>query len=154
MAHDGSSSDSVRALEQSLDLVERRRSEADPPYLYWCTPGWMQNHAADCLLTLTRLDEAIASAERTLAASTTPKLVRGQATLYYADALIRKRDLRHAVDKISEAAHLTSVHTSARLADSVRQTRIRLQPWASNKHVRALDEELHTLGITIGDRRG
>ncbi|MFC6086216.1 hypothetical protein [Sphaerisporangium aureirubrum] len=151
MAHDGRARDSAHALDQSIDLVGLRRTEADPAYLYWCTPGWMQNHAADCLLTLTRLDEAITSAERTLASSTTPKLVRGQAMLYCAEALIRQRDLPHAITRIREAARLTPVHSSARLADSVRRTRTRLQPWATNKHVRALDEELRTLGITSGE---
>ena len=67
--------------------------------------------------------------------------------LQYAEALTRKREISAASAKISEAAHLTSSHSSTRLTASIRQARGRLQPWGS-RHVRDLDDELSSLGLT------
>ncbi|MFC4585420.1 hypothetical protein [Sphaerisporangium corydalis] len=147
LAHDGRFIDSERALDQSLKLVQRPPDEADPVYLYWCTPDWMQNHAAECLLTLRRFEDTIRSAERTLAGSTTPALVRGQALLYYANALTAKREIPSAVARIRDAARLTRTHTSGRLPHAIRQARAHLRPWEANKHVRHLDDELLSLRI-------
>ncbi|MEV7966093.1 hypothetical protein AB0O34_08925 [Sphaerisporangium sp. NPDC088356] len=145
LAHNHDVRDSEHALARSVRLAQQTPGEADPPYLYWWTASQVQSCASDCLLGWGRLNDAIASAEKTLAARTTPKLLRGQTLLQYADALTRKREVSGAVEKIRQAARLTSVHSSARLVDSVWQARARLQPWAGNRHVRDLDEELRRL---------
>lgn len=149
LAGKGSMQESEQALALSATLIEQPRRESDPVYLYWWTASQVQSSAAYCMLALGRPDSAIESVERTLAAPTTRTLVRGQALSYYAEALTSKREIPAAVDKIREAARLTSVHSSGRLPDSVRQARAHLQPWAANKHVRNLDEELRSLGITV-----
>jgi tetratricopeptide (TPR) repeat protein len=147
LAREGETQESEHAFAHSVSLADQPRNEADPSYLYWWTPGQVQSCASDCLLAWGRLDASITSAERTLASPTTPKLLRGQTLLQYADTLIRKREVPAAAEKIRDAARLTNAHSSARLVDSVRQARARLQPWAGNKHVRTLDEELQSLGI-------
>lgn len=149
LACSGNIRDSEHTLVQSVRLANEPRSEADPSYLYWWTPNGVQRNAAYCMLAWGRPDEAINSAEQTLAAPITRRLARGETLLYYAEALTRKREIPAAVDKIRGAARITIEHSSGRLADSVRQARAHLQPWAANKHVRSLDEELRSLGITI-----
>ncbi|MEV6982247.1 hypothetical protein AB0M95_13435 [Sphaerisporangium sp. NPDC051017] len=148
LARRGETGDSERALAHAAGLVERPRTEGDPAYLYWWTIGQVQASTADCRLYWGRPDDAISSVVRTLSAPTTFNLARGHALIHYAEALTRKREVPGAVDKIRGAAQVTARHSSGRLADSVRQARARLQPWAGNKHVRALDEELRSLGIT------
>ncbi|WP_440097869.1 hypothetical protein [Streptosporangium sp. H16] len=49
---------------------------------------------------------------------------------------------------IGETAQIVIGHSSARLADSIRQARARLHPWEDNRHVRDLDERLRALSIT------
>ncbi|MEU9884455.1 hypothetical protein [Sphaerisporangium sp. NPDC051011] len=147
LARKGETAESRHAFEQSLRLAGQPRDEADPSYLYWWTPTQVQSCASDCMLAWGQLDASITAAERTLASTDTPMLLRGQTLLQYADSLTRKREISAAAEKIRDAARLTNVHSSARIADSVRQARGRLQPWAGNNHVRELDEELHSLGI-------
>ncbi|MFC6082750.1 hypothetical protein [Sphaerisporangium aureirubrum] len=139
--------DSERALAYAARTAEQPRTGGDPAYLYWWTIGQVQASAADCQLYWGRPDEAIGSVARTLAAPTTLNLARGHALLHYAEALTRKREIPGAVDRIRDAAQITIRHSSGRLVDSVRQARVHLQPWAANKHVRTLDEELRSLGI-------
>ncbi|GII79043.1 hypothetical protein Sru01_40250 [Sphaerisporangium rufum] len=152
LARRGETNDSERALAQAAALVEHPRTEDDPTYLYWFTIGQVQASTADCQLYWGRPDDAINSVTRTLAAPTTFSLARGHALLHYAEALTRKREVPGAVDKIRGAAQITTRHSSGRLADSVRQARARLQPWAGNKHVRTLDDELRALGIITATR--
>ncbi|MEU3165519.1 hypothetical protein [Streptosporangium sp. NPDC006930] len=147
LARSGSIGESERALAHSVRFAEEPRDETDPAYLYWWTASQVQSCASDCLLAWGHLNEAITSAEKVLALRTTPQFLRGQTLLQCAEALTQKREIPAAVDKIRSAAHLTGSHSSGRLADSVRQARTRLQPWAGNKHVRHLDEELRSLGI-------
>lgn len=148
VALNGSADDSERALAQSRHLAEQPGTEADPTYLYWWTPQGVERHTASCMLACGRPDEAIDSAERALAWSMR-KPALGVTLLQYAGALVLKREIPAATEKIRQAAQITIGHSSGRLADTVRQTRVRLQPWATNKHVRTLDEELVSLGITM-----
>jgi hypothetical protein len=99
------------------------------------------------MIAWNRPDNAITAAERTLASPGTPKFLRGQTLVRYAEALTQKREIPAAAGKIREAARISSTHSSGRLPDSIRQARARLQPWTGNKHVRELDEELISLGI-------
>ncbi|WP_326641879.1 hypothetical protein OG884_03030 [Streptosporangium sp. NBC_01755] len=147
LARSGSVRESEHALARSRQLVSQPRSEADPSYLYWWTPIGVQRNTAYCMLAWGRLTDAIDSAEQALAIPMTRKIAHGEALLYYAEALTRKREIPAAVDKIRGAAHLAGSHSSGQLTDSVRQARTRLQPWAGNKHVRHLDEELRSLSI-------
>jgi hypothetical protein len=147
LARGGRTRDSEQAFAQSLHLAELSRTEADPSYLYWWAPDQVQGCASECMLAWGRPGEAIDLAEQALSVPTTRKLLRGQTLLVFAEALTRTREIPTAADKIRDAAHLTTQHSSVRLVDSVRQARARLQPWAGNKHIRALDEELHSLGI-------
>ncbi|WP_214416067.1 hypothetical protein [Sphaerisporangium fuscum] len=146
LAVHGSTRDSADALAQSRHLAERPRTEADPSYLYWWTAKGVERHTAACMLAWGRPDDAIRTAERALAGDMR-KSARGRTLLEYAEALIQKREIPAATDKIRVAAQITVGHSSGRLADSVRQARSRLQPWSGNKHVRHLDEELRALGI-------
>ncbi|MEU9884171.1 hypothetical protein [Sphaerisporangium sp. NPDC051011] len=148
LATNGSVRASEHALAQSRHYIERPRTEADPSYLYWWTPNGVQKNTAFCMLASGRLDDAIEAVERTLAAPITRKLQRGEALLYYAKALTQKREVQVATGKIREAAQITVGHSSGRLVNSIREARARLRPWAGNKHVRTLDEELRSLGIT------
>ncbi|MFC4535566.1 hypothetical protein [Sphaerisporangium dianthi] len=147
LAADGNVLDSERALTRSRQLLARPRTEADPSYLYWWTPNGVQRHTAYCAIAWRRPDEAIDSAQRALSTSAISPLMRGETLLLYAGALTQKREIPAAIDKIRQAARITVSHSSGRLADTIRQTRTRLQPWATNKHVRILDEELASLGI-------
>ncbi|WP_326638403.1 hypothetical protein OG884_29965 [Streptosporangium sp. NBC_01755] len=72
---------------------------------------------------------------------------RGILQLRYATALIQKREIPAAAAMIGEAAQIVIGHSSARLANSIRQARTRLQPWEDNRHVHDLDERLRTLSI-------
>ncbi|MET8145986.1 hypothetical protein ABZU32_37255 [Sphaerisporangium sp. NPDC005288] len=148
LAANGNVRDSEHALTRSRQLVEHPRTEADPSYLYWWTPSGVQRHATYCMLAWGRPDEAIDSAQRALSPAAISPLMRGETLLIYADALTQKREIPAATDKIRQAARITVRHSSGRLADTIRQTRTRLEPWATNKHVRTLDEELASLGIT------
>ncbi|WP_181871310.1 hypothetical protein [Sphaerisporangium album] len=148
LAANGSARDSEHALVLSRHLAERPRTEADPAYLYWWTAAGVERHTAACMVAWGRPDDAIRTAERALA-SGMRKSARGRTLLEYAEALIDKREIAAATDKIGQAAQITVGHSSGRLADTVRQTRARLDPWATNKHVRTLDEELASLGIPL-----
>ncbi|MEV7971050.1 hypothetical protein AB0O34_34410 [Sphaerisporangium sp. NPDC088356] len=149
LAVKGTARDSEHALTRSRQLLEHPRTEADPSYLYWWTPTGVQRHTAYCALAWGRPNEAIDSAQLTLSESAISPLMRGETLLFYANALTQKREIPAATDKIRQAARITVRHSSGRLADTVRQTRARLQPWATNKHVRTLDEELASLGIPL-----
>ncbi|MFC4586809.1 hypothetical protein [Sphaerisporangium corydalis] len=148
LARTGERRASEFALDQSATAIQRPRNENDPAYLYWWTANGVRKNTAYCMLALGRPEETIRAVEAALAAPQARKLARGETFVYYADALIRKREIPAAADTLREAARLTTQHSSNRLADSVRQARARLQPWADNKHVRTLDDELHTLAIT------
>ncbi|GII80606.1 hypothetical protein Sru01_55880 [Sphaerisporangium rufum] len=146
LAMNGDAAGSERALSRSLLLAGQPRHEADPAYLYWWTAHGVERHTASCMLALRRPDEAIASAERALTGPMR-KPARGGTLLRYAGALIQKREIPGATEKIREAARITVAHSSGRLTDSVRQSHARLRPWTDNKHVQALDEELRALRL-------
>ncbi|MBB5630484.1 hypothetical protein [Sphaerisporangium krabiense] len=147
LAVHGSARDSAQALGRSLHFAEQPRTEADPSYLYWWSAKGVERHTAACTLAWGRPDDAIHTAERALAGEMR-RPARGRTLLEYAEALIQKREIPAAADKIREAAQITVGHSSGRLTDSIRETRAHLHPWSGNKHIRTLDEQLRSLGIT------
>ena len=148
LAKTGHTADSERAVARSFQLVERPRTEADPAYLYWWTPAHASSTATDCMLAWGRPDEVIASAEAVLAGRIPRRLSHALTLMRYAKALVAKREIPAAADKIREAAHLAVGYGSARLPGDIRETRARLEPWSGNRSVRDLDEELRSLGLT------
>ncbi|MFC6086079.1 hypothetical protein [Sphaerisporangium aureirubrum] len=147
LARTGDTKESERALAHSIHLAGRPLGEADPLYLYWWTADQVQSCTADCMIAWNRPDDAITAAERTLASPGTPKFLRGQTLVRYAEALTQKREIPAAADKLRQAAYVSSAYSSGRLPYEIRQARVHLQPWAGNKHVRDLDEELKSLGV-------
>ncbi|GAA3797541.1 hypothetical protein GCM10022226_16100 [Sphaerisporangium flaviroseum] len=145
LARTGDVRESEHALARSVNLAGRMRDDTDPIYLYWWSDNAMQSRSADCMLAWGRADEALKSADRTLTSGITSKLLRGRTLLNSAEALIQKREIAAAAARIHMAAEITVGHSSARLAHSIRQAGSRLQPWADNKHVRALDDQLRSL---------
>ena len=148
LARTGKVRDSERALAQSIALVAQPKTESDPGYLYWWSADRVHRQTAACSLYSGRLDQALESAQKTLGSANAPTLVRAEALLHCAEALTRRREVPAAAEGVRHAAHLTKVNSSARLTASIRQARGRLQPWAGSKHVRHLDEELRSLGLT------
>ncbi|MEU8271553.1 hypothetical protein AB0B89_30880 [Sphaerisporangium sp. NPDC049002] len=62
-------------------------------------------------------------------------------------ALVQKREILAAVQRLGDVAEMTTRHSSVRLIDGLRTARGQLQPWATNTYVRDLDEKLRVLGI-------
>ncbi|MET9066099.1 hypothetical protein [Streptosporangium sandarakinum] len=136
----------LRALDRAMELARSQPRNADLPHLFWCNPVHVDPHIVFCMVGLNRPDRAITEAGRIMA-NLDPawNRERGVLQLEYATALIKKREIPAATAMIGEAAQVLAVHTSTRLAHSVRQARTRLKPWMGNKYVRSLDEQLHTL---------
>ena len=58
------------------------------------------------------------------------------------------KEIPEAAARLTEAAHITRQHSSARLAGEIDQARARLEPWATTTYVRRLDETLRSCGLT------
>jgi hypothetical protein len=69
------------------------------------------------MLAWGRVDEALNSAERTLASKTTSKLLRGRTLLNSADALTRKRALIHSVFLSSQRGRRGHIGSLVRFAE-------------------------------------
>ncbi|GGK77364.1 hypothetical protein Sme01_43150 [Sphaerisporangium melleum] len=151
LADAGRGEDGLRALDRAYDDAAASRTEADPPHLYWCTPAHVQRNAGYCLVALKRADQALSISTRTLAeVGSAYTRTRAFVTLELASALVQKREIAAAAEKIANAAELTARHTSLRLVDAIQKTRQRLTPWAGNAFVRDLDEKLRPLGVPTG----
>ncbi|MEV8637284.1 hypothetical protein AB0395_37140 [Streptosporangium sp. NPDC051023] len=139
----------LRLIDRATDLAGRGRGGPDFQHLGWLTPASASSYGVFCLLELNRPDQVMTEVGRRLA-TMTPDLVRERGFLHaeYATALVQKREIVAAAEMIGEAAQVTRTHSSARLVQSVRQARARLQPWEDNRHVRDLDERLRVLSIT------
>lgn len=148
LARAGDVKESQRALALSTQYADRSRGETDPLYLYWWTADQVQSCASDCMLAWDRPDDAIVAADQALTSPTIPKYLKGQTYVRYAQALTRKRDIPAAAVKLRQAAHVGRAYDSGCLSRLIRQARTHLQPWAGNKHIRDLDEELRVLGVT------
>ncbi|MDF5752503.1 hypothetical protein [Spongiactinospora sp. TRM90649] len=151
-AMNGDTPSSEQMFASARQLAAAPRAQANPSYLYWWSPGAVDRSAADCLLTWGKLDDVIASVQRTLASRGLRNLDRAYAHLVHADALIARRDIREASLKIREAVTIATTHSSNRLVRRIQQSRARLRPWADNRHVRDLDEELRGLTTSSEER--
>ncbi|MFG1750148.1 hypothetical protein [Streptosporangium sandarakinum] len=138
----------LRALDRAMELARSQPRDADLPHLFWCNPGHIDRHIVFCMVGLNQPDRAIAEADRIMA-NLDPEWnrERGVLQLEYATALIKKREIPAAAAMIGEAAQILAVHTSTRLAHSVRQARNQLHPWWDNRHVQDLEEKLHIILI-------
>jgi hypothetical protein len=150
MALDRRSTASLRLLDAARDAA-RKPSAADPPYLYWITEASAMGGtmACFCLNALRLPDATIATVTAQLDGLPSDAYSRTHAfgLIHYAEALIQKREIPEAAAKLTEAATVMAVHSSARLVHSLRTARRRLQPWATYAHVRSLDERLVSLGL-------
>ncbi|MEV6987219.1 hypothetical protein AB0M95_38995 [Sphaerisporangium sp. NPDC051017] len=149
LADAGRGEDGLRALDRAFNAAGHPQTEADPPHLYWCTPVLVQRNIGYCLVSLKRSDEAISTSEQTLKAVGKPfTRTRAFATLELATALVQKRDIATAAQRLGDVAEMAGRHSSARLVHSVCAVRRQLQPWSSNTYVRDLDEKLRVLGVS------
>ncbi|MEU9890220.1 hypothetical protein [Sphaerisporangium sp. NPDC051011] len=149
LADSGESGSSARALAYATDTAAKPRTEADPPHLYWCTPPRVQRHSLYCLVTLKQTTEALAAAQRSLSEHEADWLrERGFILVEYGTALTQRREVPEAARQLGEVASIASRHSSARLVHRLETARRDLQPWATNTHVRDLDEKLRVLGVS------
>ncbi|MEU4832715.1 hypothetical protein [Streptosporangium sp. NPDC023615] len=140
----------LRLLDRATDLAGVRVSEPNPRHLFWLDQDRVASYGVFCLLELKQADRAIAEAEQRLARMRSDSVrERGILQLEYATALIQKREIPAAVAAVDEAVHIAARHSSARLIESVRQVRGRLQPWEQSRHVRELDERLRSSAIPV-----
>ncbi|MGS2640494.1 hypothetical protein [Streptosporangium sp. LJ11] len=150
-----SDDEGLRVLDRAISLAGRNREASDLRHLFWCNQDRVARHAVFCLVGLKQPDRAISAADPIMAEMGSGSnrsgwnRERGILTLEYATALIQKREIPAAVAMIGEAAQITARHSSARLVHSVRRTRVELQPWEGNKHVRDLDERLRSLSVVV-----
>ncbi|MEV6986542.1 hypothetical protein AB0M95_35535 [Sphaerisporangium sp. NPDC051017] len=148
LAGSGKGEEGIRVLDRACELASAPRTEADPSHLAWCTPEVTHYNIGYCLAALKRSDEALRAGEQALTGMgrSFPK-TRGRALVVQATALIQKREIQAATQRLGEAAQIIAEHSSLRLGHSVRTARQQLQPWATNTYVRALDEKLRALGV-------
>ncbi|MEV7965331.1 hypothetical protein AB0O34_05030 [Sphaerisporangium sp. NPDC088356] len=150
LALDGRPTPSLRLLETARNEAQKP-TPADPPYLYWITESSaLEGSSCFCFNALRRPDATITTVTAQLDSLPGETYSREQAfgLIHHGNALIQKREIPEAAAKLSEAASVMAVHSSARLIHSLRSARRQLQPWSTYTHVRDLDEELHTLGFT------
>ena len=142
-------------MERAIKLADQPRNGEDPLHLLWLTPERVQRNIGFCLVALNQPDSAIKESQNTLA-SLPGHVVRerGFVLLEYAQALVMKREIPAACDQLMATIRVAKQHSSARLNQSLHATRRRLQPWATNVHVRDLDERLRDLGRTPGPMPG
>ncbi len=139
----------LHLLDRAAELAARGQGEPEFQHLFWLTPDCVSSYGIFCLLELNRPDRAITEVKQRLATMAPDfNRERGILQLRYATALIQKREISAAAEMIAEAVQSTAGHSSARLAQYVRQARAGLQPWADNRSVRDLDERLRTLSIS------
>ncbi len=147
----GRGEDGLRALDRAHRAAEDPRTEADPPHLYWCTPTLVHRNTGYCLVALKRSNEALSASEQTLRGlGSSFTRTRAFVTLELVTALVQKREILAAVQRLGDVAEMTTRHSSVRLIDGLRTARGQLQPWATNTYVRDLDEKLRALGVTPG----
>ncbi|GAA3116643.1 hypothetical protein [Streptosporangium carneum] len=139
----------LRLIDRAAHLAGRGRSGPVFQHLGWLTPDCVPSYGIFCLLELNRPDQVLAEVRQRLATMDSNFVrERGLLQAECATALVQKREIVAAAEMIGEAAQVTATHSSARLVQSVRQARARLDPWADNRHVRDLDERLRTLSVT------
>ncbi|MBF8191672.1 hypothetical protein ITP53_39460 [Nonomuraea sp. K274] len=143
----GDVAESARAHHSAVALAGSPKG-GEPGFLYWVCPLTVERNAASALARLKLTRPAVAAGERSLA-GLGPQLKRdrGFALVWYADALILAKEIPEAAAKLTEAADISSQHSSARLTDQLTKARTRLAPWSDNTHVRELDETLRARGL-------
>jgi hypothetical protein len=109
----------------------------------------MKSRRAALLVRLNQPRQVIKTAEHQLAEMDPRfKRRRGMMLARYARALAQAKEIPEATARLTEAAHLTRQHSSARLTDEINQARARLEPWTNTTYVRHLEETLRSCGLT------
>jgi hypothetical protein len=150
-AAEGDATGSARAHESALASAAAPKDN-EPAFLYWVAPPVVESRRSTLLIRLNRPRDAVKAAERYLAGHD-PGFTRlhGFALARYAHALTLAKEIPEATARLTEAADITKQHSSARLADEIKQARTRLEPWASTTYVRRLDETLRSCGLIATD---
>jgi hypothetical protein len=144
----GNTSASTRAHDNALASAEAPKDN-EPAFLHWVAPPVIEIVSGKLMVQHNQPGPVIAAAEHYLAAMD-PKFKRrhGIVLARYARALTMAKEIPESTAKLTDAAHLTRQHSSARLADEINQARARLEPWAGTTYVRQLDETLRSCGLT------
>ncbi|GGP05199.1 hypothetical protein GCM10012278_23660 [Nonomuraea glycinis] len=147
-AVEGNTAASARAHESAL-VSAGAPKENEREFLYWVSPTVVKSRRTALLVRLNQPGQVIKTAEHQLA-EIDPKFKRrrGMMLTRYARALAQAKEIPEAAAKLTEAAHLTRQHSSARLTDEMNQARARLEPWTNTTYVRQLDETLRSCGLT------
>jgi hypothetical protein len=147
-AAEGNAAASARAHESAL-VSAGAPKDNEREFLYWISPAVVKSRRTALLVRLNQPGQVIKTAEHHLA-GIHPKFKRrrGMMLARYAHALAQAKEIPEAAAKLTEAAHITRQHSSARLADEINQARTRLEPWAGTTYVRQLDETLRSCGLT------
>jgi tetratricopeptide (TPR) repeat protein len=140
---------SLRLLDRAQYLAANPRNEPTPRHLFWCTPGRVHGNTVYCLVALRRPRRALQDTEQALRGIHKSSVRRrGELLIDHAQALIHEREIPTAASRLAELAHISTMHSSARLTHSLRHLRKQLHPWKTTNHIRDLDEQLTTLGLT------
>lgn len=128
----------------------RRPGPADPSYLYWVKESHaLEGSACFCFNALRLPDATITTVAGQLGAcSAVYSRERAFGIAKFAEALVQKREIAAATEKLAEAATVATRHSSARLDHVIRQVRDHLEPWSRTKYVRDLDDHLLAAGVT------
>jgi hypothetical protein len=144
----GEAAESARAHENARGSAGARKNN-EPAYLSWVSPAAVESRRSALLIQLNQPRDALKAAERYLAEHDSRfKREHGLVLARYSSAMTLAKEIPEAAAKLTEAAHLTRQHSSARLADEINQARARLEPWAGTTYVRHLDETLRSCGLT------
>jgi hypothetical protein len=116
---------------------------------YWYGRGHAAGSRARCLLLLRDPPGALAAARQAVALAD-PSFVRIQAfgMLHLGNAYVQSQEIDEATRIIGAAAGLAARNRSARLVDSLMQSRRHLDPWRDTAAVRDLDDRLAAHGWT------
>lgn len=152
LALDQRTTASLRLLDAARSAAQKPTA-ADPSYLYWITESSaLEGSSCFCFTALRLPDATITTVATQLESLPGETYSREQAfgLIHHGNALIQKREIPEAAAKLSEAASIMAVHSSARLIHSLRAARRQLQPWSTYTYVRYLDEQLRGIGLTPG----
>lgn len=139
-------------LDRAGDAVARAVSETPVwPWLYPFSPAKLATFSGSCSLRLGRADEARATLQEALRLRPAGATARATVLIDLASAHLMRCKSQVDIDEVgqlvSEAAGIAANKGSARLWRQVRETRTSVQPWASSRAVRKLDEQLRSYSV-------
>lgn len=149
-AFDGQYTACMVELEKARDSLASAGQVSVESPMYFFNDGYLASHRSECLLRLGKPQEAAASAGDALTLYDT-SFADGYAicTLHLGNAHLQSEEIDEAAQVVGNAAELAIQTHSARLREELRTTRTRMQPWRNTPAVKALDERLAELRLTV-----